>query len=410
MPDPISLKSFTDIRTDRQIGVGNDGGLRETGSRKEFLGRLVDSWSRTDPQREEYKQATQSFVQALKSEYGDKVGDWAQRELETHLREGRPLTGHRVQEMVGKAKEMLQVDGHLDTLDYAGARFEDLRVGLGKQDDPQYKQDETREAMFPPGWKQQYLERFDTRLEELSKDTATPWPQLREKAMALAFDDVVLTNSKSHYDNKQHRDTDPVDPLRETRRAFLQPETPHSPEVQKALTEFYEKEILPLQEMIVGMAPSRSEDMPKLLELPVVLEELGQRFTGLRDSLTQKGVPTRETSRVKLQFDQLKDHLVDSTLAKLGLYHPERGKSSSLNTMLVTMGQLAREAQDPQRREEMFRDPQVLEQMTRLDQGLEEARLARHETPIVNERIDFLQGIVRHTAQLCSEAQRKVTQ
>ena len=386
MPDPISLKSFTDIRTDRQVGMGDDGQLKDTGSRKVFLGRLVQAIGRTDVQREENKRATESFVQALTRSYGERIGEWAQRELQGHLEQGKPLTGRRIQEIVEGAKGQLGGEQREQALEYAQARKDDVMQGYIRNRDGEGKSPEDAEAkMFPQGWEERFLQRFEVH-------TASGMGV--DDARKQAFDDVIVRTSHQVFHKEETNDL-----VERARTSFLNPNSP-STEVQGRLKDFYEKQFLPLEQEVAKLTPGR-QDLPRLLDLPMKIAQLNERYTELRNEMKRDGLP--ELKGFSMHVDRLVEHLSDTLLTRMQMKSDK--DSGDLMKTLTSMGKLAQEAQDPLKREEMFRDPGVREQMNRLDLELEQARIKRPPNEAFNNGVNFLQDIVRQTANLCSQAQ-----
>lgn len=110
MPE-INLNHFREVDMNRQVAITPDktDKLNTEGERHVFLGRLVDKLTRTSEQKENYRAATKTFIDLVKQEYGDRIGNWATRELSEHVDKGKPLTGYRIEKILAKAEEAIHL-------------------------------------------------------------------------------------------------------------------------------------------------------------------------------------------------------------------------------------------------------------------------------------------------------------
>ena len=68
-------------------------------------GRFCDWKHRTREQKEANKATTLKFIDDLKKEYGEKIANFSTRQLASHVKEGKPLTGRRIQIVLKDAEK-----------------------------------------------------------------------------------------------------------------------------------------------------------------------------------------------------------------------------------------------------------------------------------------------------------------
>ena len=103
MPDPI-LQRFRDVGETKMhvSGLTQDAPL-PTGN---LGGRLF----RTLDEKNSNIAITTQFYESLKREYGEHVAKWAFEGYESRFESGQPLSGHRIQQIVNRAKEAQGID------------------------------------------------------------------------------------------------------------------------------------------------------------------------------------------------------------------------------------------------------------------------------------------------------------
>lgn len=96
------------VSSDDRVNLGQGNTPQKSGSqsRLNIFARAWDCFTRTPAQIASNKATAQDFISKIRLSYGDKVANMASRELSAHLDKGRPLTSHRIQQILGKADNM----------------------------------------------------------------------------------------------------------------------------------------------------------------------------------------------------------------------------------------------------------------------------------------------------------------
>ncbi|SSW65717.1 hypothetical protein [Achromobacter agilis] len=107
----IQLNSFANHAqgaADSRFTLDDNGGLQSTGKRNigNLFTRAWDCMTRSDAQVAANKAAANSFVSALREEYGDEIANVMSRDLQAQVSKGRPLTGYRIEQVLAKADRM----------------------------------------------------------------------------------------------------------------------------------------------------------------------------------------------------------------------------------------------------------------------------------------------------------------
>src|SRR4051812_33063611 len=103
MPEIPSLGGFRDVGGQTNVRfTRQDGDLQRTGQRPgNIFQRTWDWMTRSKEQVDQNKTTARSFVQEIREAYGDEIAQVASRELKSHLDLGRPLTGRRIEQVIG---------------------------------------------------------------------------------------------------------------------------------------------------------------------------------------------------------------------------------------------------------------------------------------------------------------------
>lgn len=102
-----SIGDFSKFTGATQVQYEGTGSVVASGAKPETKwGQFVAWLFRGADERRANTETTQKFVESLKTQFGEKIANTASAGLASHLAKGKPLTGRRIHEVIGKAEQL----------------------------------------------------------------------------------------------------------------------------------------------------------------------------------------------------------------------------------------------------------------------------------------------------------------